>query len=69
MTEIFVKDMRVLEATRTQDIGRYVTCKPLIEVRIGAHVTVTDRFRQTFSGQVTELFEDGSVTLDTMVAA
>jgi len=63
-TEFFVRDLSIVQATRTQDIGRYVVCVPLVHLAPGSFVTVVDSSRKLFTGRVVDE-ESGQITIDT----
>lgn len=66
MISILVTQLSLVPATRTQDIGRFFTCKPSHSVNPGDRLQACSSDGRRVVGQVTEIQGDGTVVLDTM---
>ena len=66
MISILVNDLELVQATRTQDTGRYFTCKPSHPVAVGDKLEACSRGGRRVQGRVSEVMDDGTVVLDTM---
>lgn len=68
VTEVLVQGLELLPHARGADAGRYYECKPFIQVNQGDIIAAVDRTRDhRVVGRVSELNEQGWITLDSFV--